>query len=286
MSMLSYARPEPPRGVVRISGDDRVAFLQGLVSNDVTKVTEQHGIWTALLTPQGKYLHDFMIVADGESLLLEGEAERMEDLCLRLRRFRLRSKIELAVETERFEVVYGWGDGAGAPFGLAAAGDVGRIDGALVLLDPRRAELGVRVIAPAGSAVLASNGFRPADWAEWDRARIRLAVPDGARDLIVDKSILLENGFDELHGVAWDKGCYMGQELTARTKYRGLVKKRLMPIRLSASGAVAGTLVEREDGTEAGELRSSSGDLALALIRLDAPRDALFVERRKIELLA
>ena len=94
-------------------------------------------------------------------------------------------------------------------------------------------------------------------------------MPDGSRDLPVEKALLLESGFDELNGVDWKKGCYMGQELTARTKYRGLVKKRLFPVRIE--GAAARTRhAGPADGQEVGEMRSGLGDRALAMLRLDA----------------
>jgi hypothetical protein len=96
-------------------------------------------------------------------------------------------------------------------------------------------------------------------------------VPDGSRDLIVEKALLLESGFDELHGVDWQKGCYMGQELTARTKYRGLVRKRLFPVKVEGPLPAPGSVIER-DGQEVGEIRSGTGDRALALLRLEAVR--------------
>jgi hypothetical protein len=99
--------------------------------------------------------------------------------------------------------------------------------------------------------------------------RLANGIPDGSRDLSIEKAILLEAGFDELNGVDWQKGCYIGQELTARTKYRGLIKRRLMPVRVDGPLPPAGTLVML-DGQEAGEMRSGQGGIALALLRLEA----------------
>ena len=96
-------------------------------------------------------------------------------------------------------------------------------------------------------------------------------MPDGSRDLLPEKALLLESGFDELNGVDWQKGCYMGQELTARTKYRGLVKKRLFPVKIEGPLPAPGAAIER-DGQEVGEIRSGAGDRAIALLRLDAVR--------------
>ena len=95
-------------------------------------------------------------------------------------------------------------------------------------------------------------------------------MPDGSRDLPVEKALLLESGFDELHGVDWQKGCYMGQELTARTKYRGLVKRRLFPVQGRGPLAARPARPIQRDGQEVGEIRSGSGDRALAMLRLDA----------------
>ena len=111
-------------------------------------------------------------------------------------------------------------------------------------------------------------GFTLGDVAEHDRLRMSLGVPDGSRDLEVERSILLENGFDELHGVDWDKGCFMGQELTARTKYRALIKKRLLPVAIEGPAPEPGTPVLAGE-KQAGVMRSASGDVGLALLRIE-----------------
>src|SRR5439155_25745083 len=111
--------------------------------------------------------------------------------------------------------------------------------------------------------------FSRVDFAAYDRHRLTLGIPDGSRDLVPDKSILLEAGFDELNGVDWQKGCYVGQELTARTKYRGLIKKRLFPVHIEGPAPPPGTMVTAE-GRDAGEIRSSRDGEGLALLRLEA----------------
>jgi len=145
------------------------------------------------------------------------------------------------------------------------------IEKAVSYVDPRLPALGVRVLAPAGeaAAILGSHGFLPAMPADYDALRLSLGVPDGSRDLPVEKALLLESGFDELNGVDWKKGCYMGQELTARTKYRGLVRKRLLPVTIDGPPPPPGTPVMLGD-KEAGEMRSAAGDRGLALLRLDS----------------
>ena len=120
----------------------------------------------------------------------------------------------------------------------------------------------------AGGAARRSAS-RQADIADYERLRIRLGLPDGSRDMLVEKSLLLECGFDELNGIDWQKGCYLGQELTARTRYRGLVKKRLLPVRVEGPLPPPGTPILL-DGKEVGEVRSGVDGWALALLRLDA----------------
>jgi hypothetical protein len=257
----------PHRSVIAVGGPDRVDFLQGLISNDTTKVAPGRAIWAALLTPQGRFLND-MFVADGgnDTLLVETERERTPALAKKLGLYKLRSKVTVEDRSAAMEVAVVFG---------RDAEKMPPVDGATTFVDPRLPELGVRVLAPAGQAasLLAARGCTEAPLSVYDALRLELGVPDGSRDLIVDKALLLENGFDELNGVDWQKGCYMGQELTARTKYRGLVKKRLFPVRLDGPLPAPGTLIER-DGQEVGEIRSGLGDRALAMLRLDGMQGA------------
>jgi folate-binding protein YgfZ len=252
----------PHRSVIALTGPDRVEFLQGLISNDTTKVSAGHAIWAALLTPQGRFLNDMFVSEGGsDTLLIETERERAAALARKLTMYTLRSKVKVEDRSASMEAAVVFGDQADKALG---------IEKCVSYVDPRLPSLGVRVLAPAGeaAAILGSHGFAPAMPADYDALRLSLGVPDGSRDLPVEKALLLESGFDELNGVDWKKGCYMGQELTARTKYRGLVKKRLFPVRLDGPLPAPGTLIER-DGQEVGEIRSGSGDRALAMLRLD-----------------
>jgi len=243
--MLSAVLPE--RGVVEIAGADRVAFLQGLVSNDVALAAPDRAVWAALLTPQGKWLADFFVTAAEGRLLVDCERTHAPELVQRLGRFRLRSQVTLVDASARLAVVVGWG---------AAPPPPGAVP------DPRLAAAGWRAVVPAPA-------HEDSDAAAWDAHRLALGLPDGSRDLDAEHSVLLEAGFDELGGISWTKGCYMGQELTARTRYRGLVKRRLVPV------AVAGPLPAPEspimlDGREVGRMRSGRGQRGMALLRLEA----------------
>jgi len=240
----------PERGVVAVAGEDRVSFLQGLVSNDVARAAPGRAVWAALLTPQGKWLADFFILSDGARLLLDCERAQAPMLVQRLMRYRLRARAELHDLSGALHVHAAWDGTPDLPADAIAAPD------------PRLPEAGWRVLA---DRALPAN----ADAAAWDAHRIALGLPDGSRDMEAEKSVLLEAGFDELQGVSWSKGCYLGQELTARTKYRGLVKRRLVPVAIEGEAPAPGTPVLR-DGAVAGVLRSVADGMGLALLRWEA----------------
>ena len=238
----------PDRAVLEISGEDRVAFLQGLVCHDVTKARADQALWAALLTPQGKWLADFFVIATKDVLLLDVEAAQLAMLIQRLSRFKLRAKVALRDASADWQVHAAWGEGA-PPDGLAAR-------------DPRLPEAGWRVLAGTGLPTNASVE-------DYAAHRLALGLPDGSQDMESEKSVLLEGGFDELNGISWTKGCYMGQELTARTRYRGLLKRRLVPVGIEGPAPERGTPILTADGIEAGEMRSSQGAQGLALLRLE-----------------
>lgn len=219
------------RGVVKIFGDEAGDFLQSLITNDIHLLDKQPMIYGCLLTPQGKFLHDFFITRPEQGVFVldcEGGV-RAQDLGRRLLMFKLRRQIDIEVQEQSDVFVgHGWAEGQGVH-------------------DPRHEEMGMR-------AFLAPEDGDEADFARWDRHRISLVVPDGSRDLLVEKSTMDEGRMDQLNAVNYDKGCYVGQELTARMHYRGLGKKHLCVVSL-------------DDVPEKAELRSQCDDLAIALCR-------------------
>lgn len=236
----------PERGVVELTGADRLTFLQGLVSNDITLAAPGEAVWTALLTPQGRWLADFFVFSEGERLLLECERAVAPELAARLGRYKLRANVALRDASTEFFVHVAW-DGPAPAEGISAP-------------DPRLAAAGWRILAAAPLNSTATA-------AEWDSHRLALGLPEPA-DLEAETTLLLEAGFDELGAISWTKGCYMGQEITARTRFRGLVRRRLVPVEVAGPLPTPGTPVF--DGTtEVGTMRSGRGPQGLAMLRTE-----------------
>lgn len=258
------------RALLAVQGADAPDFLQGLISNDIRKVTPQRAIYAALLSPQGKYLFDFLILPWGDGFALDVASARADDLLKRLSMYKLRAQVTLS-RLESIMVAARWGDEC-----IGEAGSMMLLtSGALLLCDPRHARLGQRIVgtreqveAVLGSAV----GME--DENSYHAHRIALAVPEGSADMVVDKSLLMEFGFEPLHGVDFAKGCYVGQEVTARSKHRAQLRKALHAV--SAVGDVTSLPPAGAellcDGKPAGEMRSSAGARGLALLSLEAVR--------------
>ena len=239
--MTSFYVTLQERGLIHVEGEDRREFLQGLISNDMVKLSSANILYACLLTPQGKFLHDFFVHDGGDFLLIDCEGgERAKDLYTRLNRYRLRSKVTLSVE-ENYPVFAVFGEPLGLP-------------------DPRHSQMGRRTFNPPD--------FEEKPFSEWDARRIRLGIPDGSRDMVVESSTLHEGRIDEWHGVDYHKGCYMGQELTARMHHRGLAKRHLYPVQIE--GGCPAPMSDLMDGnTLLGQMRSSCGDIGLAPLKDD-----------------
>ncbi len=240
------------RAVLRIAGPDARDFLQGLVTNDVQRLDEGP-VYAALLTPQGKYLFDFFLLPDGPDVLLDVAADRAAALTQRLAMYRLRAKVAIA-PTDLAVVV-----GTGAlPEGAKA--------------DPRHPDLGWRACVTDPAAFLA--GMPVLDPAALDAARVALLVPQSGIELRPDDSYILEMGFERLHGVDFRKGCYVGQEVTARMKHKTELRKGLARVRIDGAAPPPGAEILR-DGAPVGTLFTTAGDQGLAYLRFDRADGAL-----------
>jgi hypothetical protein len=228
------------RVLAAVEGTEALPFLQGLVTNDVLPLAQGPGIvWTALLTPQGKYLADFFVVQTGGRLLLDLPRAVADATLRRLALYRLRADVGLVP----LDLPVSRGLGPPPPGALS---------------DPRHPALGWRRYGTPGGA--------PA--VDWDALRVAHLVPEAGRDLIPDDSYILEMGFERLHGVDFRKGCYVGQEVTARMKHKTDLRKGLVRVRIEGEAAEAAP-VTTDDGREAGVLRTRAGDRALAWLRHD-----------------
>lgn len=267
----------PGRTVIRVAGEEASAFLQGLITNDVADVAEDRGIYAALLTPQGKYLHDFFILGISGDYYLDCDKSRREDLLKRLIRYRLRTKIDIEDMGDAFDCFALFGSEAISKAGLSPTpGHSGPLGGGVVFVDPRRSELGARALLPRGDGVhlIEQRGFSASTEADYDELRLSLGIPSGCPEIEPEKSYPMDYGLDALNGVSFTKGCYVGQEVTARMKSRNLVRKCLVPVRIEGSAPDIGTILQIENSV-AGELRGVTDKTGLALVKTEALEKAL-----------
>ncbi|EHH69423.1 CAF17-like 4Fe-4S cluster assembly/insertion protein YgfZ [Gluconobacter morbifer] len=236
------------RSVLRFSGKDRTTFLQGLVTNDLLSLTAGQAVWSALLTPQGRWLSEFFLMEQDGSLFMDCAAAHAEMLTKRLSRFRLRADVQ--IEPAALHVIAG-DHATPAPETAFCHAPDPRCDGA-----------GWRALVGALPDPIQ-------DASHYLIRRLPLGLPD-VMDFEPEQTLALEGDMDLLHGISWKKGCYMGQELTARTHYRGLVRRRLLPVSLQGAPfpAEGGTILM--GGREIGDLRSRSGHRGLTMLRREA----------------
>lgn len=228
---------DPARLVYRITGADRIDFLQGLVSNDLARL-EAGAVYTAFLSPQGKYLADFFLVGDGDGILLDVAEPLAAGLIQRLGMYKLRA--DVSIETTEITVTRGLGD---IPEGAVA--------------DPRDAAMGWRCY----------NGLSPDQDVDWVALRVAHAIPEAGIELIPNDSYILEMDFERLSGVDFRKGCYVGQEVTARMHLKTILKKGLRRVNIHGSAPIGTDITS--GGKPAGTLFSQANGHALAYLRFD-----------------
>ena len=258
------------RGVLAVGGEDARGFLQDIISNDIDQVGPERAIYAALLTPQGKFLHDFFIVQAEDLLLFDCEGDRIDDLINRLSLYRLRAKVTFADVTDEHLVAALVGVGAADKLELAEApGSASAFARGVAFVDPRLAAMGARAIVPrdGGGAAFERLGFAAGAIEGYERLRLGHGIPDGSRDMTVERALVLESGLERLNGVDFEKGCYVGQELTSRTKHRAVIRKRLFRVAVNGPLPAPGTPVMLGEHN-AGEMRSGLDAVGLALLRL------------------
>lgn len=242
------------RAVVRLKGTESRSLLQGLITNDIELLTPEAAMYAALLTPQGKFLFDMIIAVEGDDLLLDVEAGRKADFLRRLMMYKLRSDVEI-VDDDR--AVWALFDGD--------------VDVGVVYADPRHPDMQKRVISAENPAPDADA----LDHSAYEETRLRLGVPDGSNDMKVEKDFWLETDAERLNGVSFTKGCFVGQELTARMKHRMTLKKKFLPVMAIDGDLMPGAAIKTENGKSAGDIRSANGRVGIAYMRLEYLDDAL-----------
>lgn len=261
--MSSYnAFTDTQRAMLRMRGTDARAVLQGIVTNDVDALGPEQAVYAALLTPQGKYLFDFFLIEAGEDILIDAEAGRAAALIARIKMYCLRRDAQIAEdETLGVRLIWPGGDGSHPPPPPPPPGQT-----ASVVTDPRcpgADGLGWRIYAPVDRL----DAEDPQARAAYDARRVALCVPAGGAELVPDDTYILEAGFERLNGVDFTKGCYVGQEVTARMKHKTTLRKGLVRVEVDGTAPVGSELLA--EGKPAGRLFTQAGGSGLAHLRFD-----------------
>ena len=261
------------RIIIEIIGTDTKDFLQPLITNNIDLVSSKKSIYAALLSPQGKYIFDFFIFENSISghLSIDCAKNRCAELLEKLNIYKLRYKINFNINNNiSIFSIYGT-DYSELELNLkevSLEGSTEKINNNIILVDPRNKKLGLRIYSDLSSPIEGFNKMPDGEKSDLDYIRIELSVPNPDLDLEIEKSFLIENNFEFINAIDFKKGCYVGQENTARQKYRGTAKKKLFLIRIIGDDIINGTKIyynERVVGT----MRSSCKDIGLATIRTD-----------------
>jgi len=249
------------RGVVRVAGDAAQDWLQALVTNDIAGADGADARFAALLSPQGKILFDFIVSRREGAFLLDCARAQASTLARRLAMYRLRASVEIADMSADLGVMAIW-DSESAPAPLAAR-------------DPRHVGLGWRLVAPEDElAELAASAAPGSGPENYEALRVALGVPEGGKDFAFGEIFPHDANMDELHGVDFRKGCYVGQEVVSRVQHRGSARKRFRRVAFAGAPVPAGASITA-GGVNLGAVTSFADGRGLALVRVDKVADAL-----------
>lgn len=255
----------PDRGVVEVAGQDARKFLNGLLTSDVDKLEPAHAVFAALLTPQGKIIVDFILVegAEGGTFFLDCPRALASALKQRLDFYKLRAQVTIEDRSDALGVLAIWDGEAESKRGLC-------------FRDPRLPELGLRCILASEviDEAAAEIGAELVDAAAYEAHRIALGVPRGGLDFIYSDTFPHEADMDQLNGVDFDKGCYVGQEVVSRVEHRASARSRVVPIAYDEFAPSSGLPITA-NGKQVGLLGSTAKGRGLALLRLDRVEDAV-----------
>ncbi len=256
----------PDRALVEVRGPDAAKFLQDLVTNDIERAEPGGAIFAGLLTPQGKILCDFLIyIHDPQTYWIDIASDRAADFAKRLAMYKLRAKVEISDRSGELAIGAARGDRADE---MSPPGILG------IFADPRYAPLGERFVIERARPEAGRPATAFAEDAAYHAHRIALAVPRGGLDYAFGETFPHEACYDDLHGVDFKKGCYIGQEVVSRMHHRGTAKTRIVAVEASAEVGGAGAEILAGD-TPVGRLGSMDGTRGVALVRLDRIADAI-----------
>lgn len=249
------------RKLIKISGNDSKSFLQGLITNDVEKLSDEQSIYACHLSPQGKYLTDMFISQSNDEIICEIPAEYKQQFIQRLKIYKLRSDVIISDISDDFEIL--WVDRDNSSFDLGKRVILENYD--LCFIDPRSVNLGLRAyVKKTNYQILESKLTKPETL--YEQKRIENKIPEGHKDLLADKSFPLEFGFDVINAIDFHKGCYVGQEVVSRTWHRGVIRKKIYLVKTDNILPSYGSLINA-DQVNIGYLCSSINNIGLALIR-------------------
>jgi folate-binding protein YgfZ len=259
----------PDRGVVSVTGADAAKLLQGVITNDMDHIASQGALHAGVLSPQGKILFEFFVVPSPDGYCLETARTKAAELAERLKMYRLRADVDIKDASADYTVAAVWGGGEYAPRGDGPA--------PVWFADPRLPTLGHRELATLRSDwALGAEDADSATQEDYHAHRIGLGVPEGGKDYAFGDAFPHEALFDQLNGVSFKKGCYVGQEIVSRMQNRGTARRRIVPVVAEAALPASGAAITA-GGVEIGTLGSVDGVRGLAPIRLD--RAAEFIDK-------
>ena len=243
---------------INIAGDDRQEFLQGLITNDINACNRNNPIYSCILSPQGKFLADFFVIELDGSYLIEIHNRFFDNILQKLQLYKLKSKVIISENNSYLSCVLFINKKIAVPNHLIS------------FQDPRNNNIGIRYILNTdNSSSLKKLGFTPVDTNYYKEILMKNLIPYSPDDLIVNKSLLLENNFQNINAINWDKGCYVGQEITARMKYRALLKKKIYTLEIISGSTQVGEKITIED-ISIGEIISITNKFAIAMLKIDA----------------
>jgi len=250
------------RSVIKVTGGDAQNFLQGLITNDISAVTPAQAIYAALLTPQGKILFDFFISQPQPGTYwIECSREQSADLAKRLTFYKLRAAVDIKPLGDDHQITCIWGEGAND---LLEGNQAGNILGGYGYIDPRTPQAGIRIIATSDAIQAFGNTV---DQEAYTAHRVKLGLADSDADIGTSQRFAHECNLDMLNGVDFSKGCYVGQEVVSRMHHKQAARKRILPVSASEKLNSGATIIA--DGKSIGEILTSAGTNALAVLRLD-----------------